>query len=390
MTQAVKNSTIATVAAPKPGLAWLHTGRLPLLDGLRGISIIAVVIAHAYVPSHHDCFARFVAFGNLGHLGVNCFFVISGLLITLLLLREHERKGKISLSKFYLRRAMRLFPALALYLAIVYPALRICGVFIQTKYWVAALTYTMCLMPNLHTAWAIGCLWSLSVEEHFYFIWPLLVAFLLPRRAAILAAIYVLLTPFIRLIVWKKLHGILDVDYCSPTQMCGIAVGCVLAYCAFFHSEIVNYWMSGWRRNAALIVAPLGLIASTVLGRKWGKYDIMFTDPMNSLLLALLVITLFYSPKLWASRLLNSRFLVGVGILSYSIYLWQQPFSYAAGSWLFHWPFNAIAGVLVALASYFLVEAPFLRLKDRMGKRAHGTVAPAAAPIAVLVQGAAV
>jgi peptidoglycan/LPS O-acetylase OafA/YrhL len=275
---------------------------------------------------------------------------------------------------------MRLFPALALYLAIVYPALRIAGVYIQTKYWVAALTYTMCLMPNLHTAWAIGCLWSLSVEEHFYFIWPLLVAFLLPRRAAILAATYVLCVPVIRLLVWKKLHGILDVDYCSPTQMCGIAVGCVLAYWVFYHTEIVGYWMSGWRLRAALVVAPVGLIVSTVLGREWGKYDIMFTDPMNSVFLATLVIALFYSPKLWASRLLNTRFLVGVGILSYSIYLWQQPFSYAAGSWLFHWPFNAISGVLVALLSYFLVEAPFLRLKDRMGARRHGVVAPAAAP----------
>src|SRR4051812_33176028 len=140
--------------------------RIPSLDGLRALSISLVLLAHfsysAGFPIHHSPVLDLYA-----HYGVRIFLVISGFLITSLLLREKERTGTIDLKQFYLRRAYRLLPAAYLYLVVITILFHESLTF---KYLVAAYMYLTSYA--LHSPWVLMHLWSLSVEEQFYLLWP--------------------------------------------------------------------------------------------------------------------------------------------------------------------------------------------------------------------------
>ena len=172
--------------------AWLAGGNIPGLDGLRALSIAAVVLAHASLTwsgttDHAHPLAR------LGSIGVDLFFVISGFLITWLLLREQRRNAVISLRAFYIRRAWRILPPYLVFLASLFAFSSIGLIQITSRDWGGALTYTVNFLPG--TSWPFGHLWSLSVEEHFYLFWPLLLIVLGPGRAVALSFMYILAGP---------------------------------------------------------------------------------------------------------------------------------------------------------------------------------------------------
>ena len=214
--------TRAATAEP----AWLWRGEIPSLNGLRAASIIMVLIAHlaqqgTLVPSvWYLC--------ELGHLGVDMFFVISGFLITVLLLREHRRNDAISLKQFYVRRAFRILPAYLFFLAGIALFAWLGAVSVTGWDWFGVLTYNVGFLPK--ASWNVGHIWSLSVEEHFYLLWPLAL-YMWPRRGWMVAIVTILLTPPLRCIIYEYVPG-LHVDYCSLTRMGTIAVGCLLAYAA--------------------------------------------------------------------------------------------------------------------------------------------------------------
>src|SRR6185295_707232 len=136
------------------------TGRIPTLDGIRAVAFAFVLCAHTLGTGILPMTSRVHVFGDIG---VRTFFVLSGFLITTLLLRERARFGAISLRGFYLRRALRIFPAFYTFLAVVI-VLRAAGLATASdRDLVFAGTYTM----NFHAdrAWHVGHLWSLSVEE---------------------------------------------------------------------------------------------------------------------------------------------------------------------------------------------------------------------------------
>ena len=217
------------VAGPR----WLHSGSVPSLDGLRAVSISMVIVGHASLAWHGH------GLGRLGGIGVDLFFVISGFLITLLLLRERRRNGSISLRAFYVRRCWRILPAYLVFLGALF-VLSVFGVVDLTERdWAGALTYTVNFRPG--TSWVMGHLWSLSVEEHFYLLWPVLLLLLGPARACALAALYVVTAPVVRLLIWRLGCRALDVDYCTPARMDTIAVGCGGRVCRS-HSTSVRRW----------------------------------------------------------------------------------------------------------------------------------------------------
>jgi peptidoglycan/LPS O-acetylase OafA/YrhL len=157
------------------------------------------------VASHllwHPDFASFQPiyakwFAPLGHLGVRVFFVISGFLITGLLLRELEATSQIALGKFYFRRVLRIFPRLLLLPA---PRFGRAGVWVGQSDPLSAATYTVNYLPQ--ASWYIGHAWSLSVEEQFYLLWPAVLVALGRRRGLGVALTVVMLCPLIRLSVW--------------------------------------------------------------------------------------------------------------------------------------------------------------------------------------------
>ena len=149
--------------------------RIKSLDGLRAISIFIVLAAHVAETANlrHEPYTRFVS--NVGSFGVKIFFVISGFLITTLLLAEERRNGRISLGMFYLRRAFRILPVAYLFVGVV-AALMVMGrIVLPDHNLLYAVTFAMNMAPE--GTWWTGHLWSLAIEEQFYLVWP--VVFLL-------------------------------------------------------------------------------------------------------------------------------------------------------------------------------------------------------------------
>jgi len=356
------------VAAAAAHEAPAAPARLSSLDGLRAIAIVLVVVEHAHHTPGFPPIDLQPWLGDYGRLGVTLFFVISGFLITTLLLREHESRGAISLKSFYLRRAVRIFPAFLAFMAFVVLSQALGWIELHRWDLAAAFTYTV----NYHPArsWPIGHLWSLSVEEQFYLLWPLTMV-LLSRRAALVAAAAVfLLAPCVRL--WMERVSSLPLEYRDlevfPAVADGIAIGCVIAMLRPW--LLAQRWYLRATGPALLLVAlPLVAVANRFVG--FAAVDLVGT-PLALLAIALMV----EASTRWTglvSALLNARPMVWLGTLSYSLYLWQQVLldRHATG-WYARFPQNVLLALAVACASYFLLERPLLELRRRLARESHG------------------
>jgi peptidoglycan/LPS O-acetylase OafA/YrhL len=347
--------------------AWLRGGSIPALDGLRALSISLVLLGHASLtwggtPGNHGG-----PLARLGGIGVDLFFVISGFLITLLLLRERRRHGTISLRAFYVRRAWRILPAYLVFLASLAALSGLGLVRLAGRDWAGALTYTVNFLPG--TSWPVGHLWSLSVEEHFYLLWPLLLLALGPGRSCALAACYVALAPVLRLAIWGVGVAALDIDYCTPARIDTIAVGCLLAYVAD-HAAARNLLTPRSRHHAALLFAGLvvGLVVSNTLLCTSGLYSVTVRRTVDALCFAGLVWTAVSHADGLLAGILNAVPLVWLGRLSYGLYLWQQPLLNPHGEhWACRWPVNLGLSLALALVCFTVVERPALRLRERRG-----------------------
>lgn len=343
---------------------WLDKGRVPYLDGIRGISILFVLVAHFMeAPGFPVDYPPGYLF-DFGHFAVTIFFVLSGFLITLLLLRERERKGTISLKGFYWRRILRILPAWATYMLFT-GLLSLLGlVWVERRFWIAGWTFTMSLVPDLHKSGVLGHIWSLSVEEHFYLIWPLLILCIKPRGAILLALVYVLLNPVLRFIIYKYFPS-QDQNYTSLTQMGGIATGCLLAYLLYHLPE--RFWRSWLANNSHHLLLPLTILIaiSIVAERRVWQYCIVFSDPVNYCLLFAALFCLLLSKPTWLLRVFEAPILVWFGLLSYSLYLWQQLFTLESRIPFSHLPWSILYTFAFACASYYFVERPFLNLKAK-------------------------
>src|SRR5260221_2596508 len=202
--------------------------RIAGLDGLRAISIALVLTGH--LAGTKFCYPRAVyeQFGDLANLGVRVFFVISGYLITALLLDEHHKTGSISLRQFYLRRTLRIFPAFFAFMAaiVLLNARGLIDLFPGDL--LHAASFTM----NYHyvRAWWVGHLWSLSVEEQFYALWPAVLLLLGIRRGLKGAAIALAAAPIVRvaIVLWRP-SQVPGIGEWFPTAADTIATGCLMA-----------------------------------------------------------------------------------------------------------------------------------------------------------------
>ena len=209
--------------------------RISSLDGLRAVSILLVVGAHSISPDRYP--TAFSLFGHLGNTGVRVFFLISGFLITSLLLKEHAASGSISLPKFYMRRVIRIFPAFYVYVGVLALLAWIGRIQLLPGDMLHSLTYTM----NYHheRSWYVNHLWSLSVEEQFYLLWPAALLIAGPRRALKGAAAAIVIVPFIRLWIYLDFAQRQPISPYYATALdryfqavCdSLATGCVVAGC---------------------------------------------------------------------------------------------------------------------------------------------------------------
>jgi peptidoglycan/LPS O-acetylase OafA/YrhL len=343
-------------------------GRIPSLDGLRAVSIALVFYGHLEGVRGFPRLRLSRWLGDLGHLGVIVFFVISGFLITSLLMGEREKTGSISLKDFYLRRTLRIFPAFYVFILALVVGSTLGLAPLGTTDLVFSLTYTV--NYNAAPSWNIGHLWSLSIEEQFYLLWPLLFVVLRERRALVVALLAVLAGPLVRAAMHAMFpaHSPLRDLAIFPAMADNIAIGCVLA--------LMRPWLLGhdWylRLTASrwlLLLPPLIFLINRMLG--YTLID-LFGSPVMLVCIAILIEASTRHSSSFAGQFLNWKPVVFVGVLSYSLYLWQQPFLDRHSQAAFAaFPLNVVLAVGAALASYFLVERLFLGLRRRLERRAR-------------------
>lgn len=358
------NSDHKTQDAPSP----LSQGRIPSLDGLRAVSILLVVVSHLSMASDNPLPGRVWWYHN-GAIGVDVFFAISGFLITTLLLRERDRSGKISIRGFYGRRGLRILPPFYAYLMVL-AALNCFGYFRPThlvyRDWVASLTYTANFVTSALSQ-PLRHIWSLSVEEHFYLIWPLLIALLGVRRASKAALICLLAEPIIR---WCTFHfggHRFDIDYVTFTRLDAIAAGCLMAIAARYPTPQSPLARLDARPVASFFTALAVLFLSLFVLSHSGKYGILFGPLVNALAICVMIWTACRFPETSFGRVLNFAPLAWLGRISYSLYLWHPLFINPINGqhWACRFPQNLVLALMAAVASYYLIEQPFLSLKKQ-------------------------
>jgi peptidoglycan/LPS O-acetylase OafA/YrhL len=359
---------------------------LPYLDGLRAVSILLVFCSH-YMGPVSTRIGQYLG----GWAGVNVFFVISGFLITSLLLQEARDHGTFSFKGFYIRRCLRIFPAYYFYLTfmLIYygPQLAesatIAGLYLTDIYYMFGLGGISHRL--VHT-------WSLAVEEHFYMLWP--VMFYLMGRRALGLSILIIAAAW----VWKARLVAANVDWprlylAFDTRLDCILIGCVASL----------LWMDPNRRarirgllanpSAPYVAVALLVVSAFFLGGHThyggGSWQSLFfwnvRLPLHDSLIALLLLALLTHPASGLARLLSRPVMVWFGRLSYSLYLWHL-LGIELGDQLYgtYFPRSSVASICfefvklaisvgLASLSYFVIERPFLALKSRWEPKRQGT-----------------
>jgi peptidoglycan/LPS O-acetylase OafA/YrhL len=278
------------------------------------------------------------------------------------MLEERTKNGYVSLKRFYARRVLRLFPAMYAYIACVC-LLWLAGVLhLHARDIWHALTYTVNILPE--RAKAIGHLWSLSNEEQFYLLWPCTFVLLGPRRSGWVAAGTILFGPVARAGAWLFLRGTPYYDLpMFPMVADSIAAGCLLAN--------ISGWLErqNWYLQLFRPAYSIGLLLLVLVTNRYMDYTIVSVAGASiiNVSLAILIHRCVYRPHDWVGGVLNWKPIVFVGVLSYSLYLWQQLFlNRESSAWINTFPQNLIFAIAAALASYFLLEKPLLRLRHRL------------------------
>jgi peptidoglycan/LPS O-acetylase OafA/YrhL len=344
-------------------------GYRPALDGVRALAIVPVVALHAF------------GWPRDGSLGVEIFFVLSGFLITTLLLEERVVTGTISFARFYRRRAARLVPGLVLMLAVYAIVAR--GAHAQALFF--GLTYTSNIATVIDAnamPWSLGHLWSLAQEEQFYLLWPPLLLLLMraPTRFLPKALALLLLAVMLeRLSLVAHGSDIQRIYFAPDTHAEPILVGCLFGT---LHSRWSPAAVRSWGGPAALAI-----VVGSILASQWVWIFSPLSPIRTVFFFACGFLILAAGQGDVLVRALGNRALTFLGRISYSLYLWHVPVLAAAGATAYdHRLGRSSAAILVAIgiatASFFFVEQP-LRRRWRHPRPAPEETAPESKPVLV-------
>ncbi len=340
------------------------------LNGLRAVSVFMVVASHLATavstpPAIGTVLLMFNGHFFDGALGVRIFFCISGFLNTYLLLRERDRAGHISLKTFYIRRTLRIFPVLYAFVLFLFVATQTTALVVTPCQFVTALTFT----KNYGcSSWIEGHLWSLAVELQFYLFWPAVLVFVSTRAATRFAIAAIFLAPFSRL--FEASAGLPQWWLTSNIDM--LMVGSLAALGYRYRRDVFDRILE---TQPALmrLVGFLGLIAPVILGRLFTDEPlrIMFAPTVQAFAATFLIVSYAFGPTGLSKAALNSKPLNFLGLISYSLYVWQEAFFIWPADFgfdrllTFEWPFNIAGMLIVAMASYYCLERPLLSLRAK-------------------------
>ena len=348
--------------------------RLSVLDGIRGLFFLFVFSVHLDVPGVSG-----------GGIGVEVFFTLSGFLITTLVVNEMEKTGRIDFKRFYLRRLLRLGPAMLLVVTTVFvaatfglrhsPEIRhetlrgIPYVLTYVGNWLRA-------APGHATLGALGHTWSLAVEEQFYLIWPLLLLLgfrLAGRRGiAVISLIGVVVPVFLRFYFIHKyghgdrLHTLDRVYFGTDTQTDQLLIGAFLAVTI----QRAEAWYRRWSKY--LIVPAIAYMAWAIcfpLGPEYRfTWGLLFVAMCSTVLITHLL--LHNGSRL--QRFFSWRPLTELGLISYGAYLWHQPVHRFVPKFTTSRPLLVVVvfaiTILLAVLTFRIVEHPIMLWRNQRQK----------------------
>lgn len=337
---------------------------IPALDGIRAIAVLAIIAFHAKVPGTDSAL-----------IWVDVFFVLSGFLITSILLKEFSATNDISLRTFYINRFLRLFPALLLLLAtyiivapIVWPkipAIHHIRDAIVSGFYISNYTKAFYNFPSIlsHT-------WTLSVEEQFYLVWPPLLLLLLKaggRKTALAGTLFLFLLAW----AWRNYSDIHNLPWIElytrfDTRCSSLIIGAALAFAPL--SKIP----APMKALSAILTIPL--IAYAIATTEW-RGELFFREGVvcGQAIAIFSIIAATNSGSLF-SRILENPSLMHIGKLSYSAYLWHYPILYvlrAHFEWQYSLAMGLPASIILAQLSYYSVERWAKRIKTRRESKNH-------------------
>jgi peptidoglycan/LPS O-acetylase OafA/YrhL len=376
----VEASAVATANRAASSLPYM-----PGLDVARGVAILMVILDHGLATNlapylaHTSTGLRALEFClRFGHMGVHLFFILSGFLITSILLHTRDEPGYFS--NFYARRALRILPAYLLMLGVLVATHTV------TARYIAVCLLFLCNMPSV-----LGCapeyspLWSLSVEEQFYLVWPMVVRRLSIRALSLLCAAVILLTPLLRFTLLYGPPAVRDVRFKTWAVADFFAAGALLAIAARLpHLRPLLRRLSPWLLVAGLILSAAQQFAPYPTGPAlMNVYHAAFLEPWLIGLSGFVMLMLLHPP---AASGVHFRPLIFLAKISYGLYLCHVfLFSLVNRVWQIHslatigvvpqvfvrFVLEAALSIAVATLSRTTVEAFFLRLKPKLRRSSH-------------------
>jgi peptidoglycan/LPS O-acetylase OafA/YrhL len=343
--------------------------------------------------------------GRGGFLGVDIFFVLSGFLITTLLIQEWEQNASISFRTFYIRRGLRLMPplfvliAVCLVVAAIYPAPD--GFVAKSKLILVALFYLTNWLPVYPV---LGHTWSLGIEEQFYIVWPFLLFLLLRSRLNRHAVVLIMLGGVAviaghRAVLWY--HGAngmrlyIGLDTRADSLLIGGIIGALISWDLIPRER---WLLRALRVFTVLSVFAIAYLMITLSFLSWFLF--VGGHTLFAVMVAGVIINLFYAPLSLIKNVLEFSALRWFGRLSYGLYLWHLPV-YLAYDFLFPTfpvrsyklsifvPFGIkfTLAVLVATLSFYVIERPALRLKKRFRAQSSRNESAEVVRLAIATEG---
>jgi len=367
--------------------------KIPQLDAVRGLAVLLVLVHNTdQYPSH-----PLHLISDNGWMGVDLFFVLSGFLITGILLDTKQSEGYFK--NFYARRCLRIWPLyyfVLLFMFVIVPFVRPSeahAVFEarSSPWWAFPVFLQNFLVPIPAMATGpLGVTWSLAVEEQFYLVWPLVVRFCTEAQLRKVAIAVICLSPVLRFYLSSHQVNIYSNTFCRlDGLMAGALLAIVIRSASFSPAEfLTRAWI------IFLVTVPLALTVETAFHARWIVFSLTALASVSFVYLAL------FSPQRWLQSVLTIRFMVYTGTISYGIYLLEKiPLDAARTFHLDKHRFLVLSIMTVgtfalAAMSWNLLEKPILRLKRffeprtisagqalRFANRGEFDISPAKAPL---------
>ncbi|WP_316736077.1 acyltransferase [Pedobacter aquatilis] len=349
---------------------FLNSKHIPSLDGWRAVAIMMVILGHFMLTLEKGgAIHTILKLTAIGNLGVKIFFVLSGFLITTLLIKEKIKYANINLKNFFIRRALRIIPVLYLYLIAVFLVNYLFNLNLTISNFIGPLFYVN-NFNFLSGTWITQHTWSLAVEEQFYLVWPAI--FKYSKNRILTCIIIILIIP-----------GFVIVEYLDPEvgnyilapffiPASSIFMGALISLLSF-NSYISSKFLISKNFKFGIFIFAIVLIYSIYYfsaKSTYAKFILPFGNILTDFCFIYIILFSIIRKDHFIFKVLNSRIFIQIGIISYSLYIWQQLFIIPKGNYpilehYIYFPYNLISVFIFGFLSFYLFEKPFLKLKER-------------------------